>query len=121
MALLGAMTPFCCCLTIPFLKGLLRLRVGFGPMMVFLFSSPLLNFIIIGLFVVTFGIKVSLFYFLIAIVVAVTAGFVLEKLGFDKDVKPEAYKKAESSSCGKSCETNKEEAPTSCFNTKRIN
>jgi uncharacterized membrane protein YraQ (UPF0718 family) len=86
-------------------------------MMVFLFSSPLLNPIIIGLFVVTFGIKVALFYFLVAIVVAVTAGFVLEKLGFDKDVKPEAYEKAESSSCGKSCGTSKEEAPTSCFSS----
>jgi len=116
-ALLGAITPFCSCSTIPFLKGLLRARAGFGPMMVFLFSSPLLNPVIIGLFVVTFGIKVALFYFLVAIVVAVTAGFVLEKLGFDKYVKPEAYEKAESSSCGTSCGTKKEEAATSCCNS----
>ncbi len=54
-ALLGAITPFCSCSTIPFLKGLLRARAGFGPMMVFLFGSPLLNPVIIGLFVVTFG------------------------------------------------------------------
>lgn len=53
-ALLGAITPFCSCSTIPFLKGLLRARAGFGPMMVFLFGSPLLNPVIIGLFVITF-------------------------------------------------------------------
>ncbi len=102
-ALLGAITPFCSCSTIPFLKGLLRARAGFGPMMVFLFSSPLLNPIIIGLFVVTFGIKVAVFYFTVALVVAVTAGFVLEKLGFERYVRPEAYEAADASSCGTSC------------------
>lgn len=116
-ALLGAITPFCSCSTIPFLKGLLRARAGFGPMMVFLFSSPLLNPVIIGLFVVTFGIKVALFYFLVAIIVAVTSGFVLEKLGFEKYVKPEAYEMIESSSCSTSCGAKKEEAATSCSNS----
>ncbi|GEM79812.1 permease [Vibrio superstes] len=90
-ALLGAITPFCSCSTIPFLKGLLRARAGFGPMMVFLFGSPLLNPIIIGLFVATFGWKVALFYFTIAMVVSIGAGYALEKLGFERYVKPEAY------------------------------
>lgn len=90
-ALLGSITPFCSCSTIPFLKGLLRARAGFGPMMVFLFASPLLNPIIIGLFVVTFGFKVALFYFVIAMGVSVIAGFALEKLGFEKYVREEAY------------------------------
>ena len=116
-ALLGAITPFCSCSTIPFLKGLLRARAGFGPMMVFLFSSPLLNPVIIGLFIVTFGIEVALFYFLIAIIVAVTSGFVLEKLGFDKYVKPEAYEKPESSSCDTTCGTKKEQTAAYCNNS----
>ncbi|CAM3211271.1 permease [Vibrio neptunius] len=102
-ALLGAITPFCSCSTIPFLKGLLRARAGFGPMMVFLFGSPLLNPVIIGLFVVTFGWKVALFYFMIAMVVSVVAGYALEKLGFERYVKPEAYQAAEVSSCDTSC------------------
>lgn len=99
-ALLGAITPFCSCSTIPFLKGLLRARAGFGPMMVFLFGSPLLNPVIIGLFVVTFGWKVALFYFAIAMLVSVVAGYTLEKLGFERYVKPEAYQVAQPSSCG---------------------
>ena len=88
---LGAITPFCSCSTIPFLKGLLRAKAGFGTMMVFLFASPLLNPIIIGLFAVTFGIQVTLFYFAIAMGVSIIAGVTLEKLGFEKYVKPEAY------------------------------
>ncbi len=102
-ALLGSITPFCSCSTIPFLKGLLRARAGFGPMMVFLFASPLLNPVIIGLFVVTFGWKVAVFYFAIAMSVSVVAGYVLEKLGFERYVKPEAYQAVGSSSCGTSC------------------
>ncbi|WP_144211591.1 permease [Shewanella donghaensis] len=103
-AFLGAITPFCSCSTIPFLKGLLRAKAGFGTMMVFLFASPLLNPIIIGLFVVTFGLQVTLFYFVIAMGVSVIAGYSLEKLGFEKYVKPEAYMTAEvKGGCGSSC------------------
>jgi len=101
--LLGAITPFCSCSTIPFLKGLLRAKAGFGTMMVFLFASPLLNPIIIGLFAVTFGIKVTVFYFAIAMGVSVIAGYTLEKLGFEKYVKAEAYIAPEAKGCGSVC------------------
>ncbi|CAH0991138.1 hypothetical protein SIN8267_01240 [Sinobacterium norvegicum] len=102
-ALLGAITPFCSCSTIPFLKGLLRAKAGFGTMMVFLFASPLLNPIIIGLFAVTFGLQVTVFYFAIAMGVSVIAGFTLEKLGFEKYVKAEAYVAPVAKGCGTGC------------------
>lgn len=127
-ALLGSITPFCSCSTIPFLKGLLRARAGFGPMMVFLFASPLLNPIIIGLFVITFGIKVALFYFIVAMGVSVIAGVVLEKLGFDRYVRHEAYAQNEiATSCcnvkvapalNTSCCDTKPTVTTSCCSTK---
>lgn len=116
-AFLGSITPFCSCSTIPFLKGLLRARAGFGPMMVFLFASPLLNPIIIGLFVVTFGWQVALFYFAIAMSVSVIAGYVLEKLGFEKYVKPEAYDASvKDVSCCDS-ESEKDESTSCCAST----
>lgn len=102
-AFLGALTPFCSCSTIPFLKGLLRAQAGFGTMMVFLFASPLLNPIIIGLFVVTFGLKVTLFYFTIALGVSITAGYVLEKLGFERHVRAEAYVLPDNTGCSSAC------------------
>jgi len=102
-ALLGAITPFCSCSTIPFLKGLLRAKAGFGTMMVFLFASPLLNPIIIGLFFVTFGMKVTAFYFTIAMGVSVIAGYLLEKLGFEKYIREEAYLEPQSKGCSSSC------------------
>lgn len=104
---LGAITPFCSCSTIPFLKGLLRAKAGFGTMMVFLFASPLLNPIIIGLFAVTFGVKVTLFYFAIAMGVSVVAGILLEKLGFERYVKPEAYIEPQAKGCSTGCSGSK--------------
>ncbi len=90
-AFLGAITPFCSCSSIPFLKGLIKARAGFGPMMVFLFASPLLNPVVIGILVVTFGINIAVFYFSIALVVSITAGYILEKLGFERYIRDEAY------------------------------
>lgn len=104
--LLGAITPFCSCSTIPFLKGLLRAKAGFGTMMVFLFASPLLNPIIIGLFAVTFGWAVTVFYFAVAMGVSVVAGYSLEKLGFERFIKAEAYAAPKASGCASSCSSN---------------
>ena len=100
---LGAITPFCSCSTIPFLKGLLRAKAGFGTMMVFLFASPLLNPIIIGLFAVTFGLGVTVFYFVMAMGVSVIAGYSLEKLGFERFIKAEAYVDPNEAGCGRDC------------------
>lgn len=97
---LGAITPFCSCSTIPMLKGLIRARAGFGPMMVFLFSSPLLNPIIVGLLVVTFGWTLTAIYVLAALVVAVGAGWLLHALGFERYVRQTAV--GESSGCNSS-------------------
>ncbi|MGH1382949.1 MAG: permease [Shewanella xiamenensis] len=118
-ALLGSITPFCSCSTIPFLKGLLRARAGFGPMMVFLFASPLLNPIIVGLFVVTFGVKVAVFYFVMAMGVSVIAGYTLEKLGFERYVRKEAYgqENVEHSSC---CDTKAAPALSSCGESTKL-
>jgi len=90
-AILGGVTPFCSCSTIPMLTGLLKARAGFGPIITFLFTSPLLNPIIIGLFLATFGLAVTLAYASIALVVSVGAGYLLEKMNFEKYVRPEVF------------------------------
>ncbi|AKH20366.1 permease [Sedimenticola thiotaurini] len=86
---LGAITPFCSCSTIPMLKGLIRARAGFGPMMVFLFASPLLNPIIVALLIATFGITLSSIYVLAAFMVSLGAGRLLQTLGFERYVRQE--------------------------------
>ena len=85
-ALLGAVTPFCSCSTIPMLRGLLSAKAGFGPTLTFLFVSPLLNPIIVGLMWVTFGWKVTLLYAIIATGVSVLASIILDSLGFERHI-----------------------------------
>ncbi|XOV80966.1 MAG: permease [Aestuariibacter sp.] len=86
-ALLGSLTPFCSCSTIPMLTGLLKARAGFGPTLTFLFTSPLLNPIIFSLLLVTFGLKVTLVYATIGLAVSITSGYMLEKMGFQRYVR----------------------------------
>jgi len=107
-AFMGAITPFCSCSTIPFLKGLIRANAGFGPMMVFLFSSPLLNPILIVLFAVTFGFKIAAIYFAMSMGISIVAGIALEKLGFEKYIiVPEDVTEESSCRSGSSVTPNK--------------
>lgn len=108
-ALLGAITPFCSCSTIPLLKGLIRARAGFGPMMVFLFASPLLNPIIVALMAVTFGLKLTGIYVAFGMLVSVLAGWVLQRLGFERYVlNVESVKGGCSAASGNAGSTNTE-------------
>ncbi len=81
-AILGGVTPFCSCSTIPMLKGLLKAKAGFGPILTFLFTSPLLNPIIVALCFATFGAKVTYVYIFVALIVSIIASVILSKLGF---------------------------------------
>lgn len=84
---LGSITPFCSCSTIPLTMGLIKAKAGFGPIMTFLFTSPLLNPIVVVVFFITFGLKVTIVYAVVAFLASLLAGFTLEKLGFEKYIK----------------------------------
>jgi len=89
-AAIGSVTPFCSCSTIPMLNGLLRAGAGFGPTMTFLFVSPLLNPIVVGLLWMTFGWKVTLVYMAATLLVSLLAGVLLDRLNFGRYVKQTA-------------------------------
>ncbi len=80
-AALGALTPFCSCSTIPILVGLLNGGAPFGAAMSFLVASPLLNPVILGLFLSLLGLKVTAVYAAITFTAAVFTGLLWEKLG----------------------------------------
>jgi len=107
---LGAITPFCSCSTIPMLIGLLKARAGFGPTMTFLFTSPLLNPIVIALFIPVLGLKVTIWYAILALTISILAGVLLQYLGFERYINQEMLA-PKSSSCNTGCDSNQE---TSC-------
>src|SRR5699024_11944208 len=73
---LGALTPFCSCSTIPILAGLLSSKAPFGPSMSFLIASPLLNPVIVILLWTLLGWKLTLYYVVIVGIFAVLIGVV---------------------------------------------
>lgn len=86
-AAIGAVTPFCSCSTIPMTVGFLRAGVPFGATMSFVLASPLLNPIILAMFLALLGWKACVTYGLVTFIASMICGAALEALGFAKDVK----------------------------------
>ncbi len=86
-AALGAITPFCSCSTIPILVGLFKSGAPFGGTISFLIASPVLNPMIILLFIKFFGLKATAIYFVFTFIFSVLIGMLLEKLGMEDQIK----------------------------------
>lgn len=104
-AALGALTPFCSCSTVPITAGLLKGGVPFGPTMAFLFSSPVLNPIIIALLLSLLGFKVTVFYVVVTFFGSIAMAAMLSKLGMEKQVKPLMNPEASCCSTGTNADT----------------
>ncbi len=88
VALLFAfITPFCSCSTIPVVVNLLNKKVRFGIVMIFLFASPVLDPTILTLMTAMLGMKVAISYTVITASLSVLIALLLERLGFDSQVK----------------------------------
>ncbi len=85
---LGAITPFCSCSTVPITAGLLKGGVPFGPIMAFLFSSPVLNPIIIALLLSLLGYQATAIYVVVTFFGSMAAAALLSRLGMEGEVKP---------------------------------
>lgn len=88
-ALLGVVTPFCSCSSIPLFIGFLGAGIPLGVTFAFLISSPLVNESSLYLFPAMFGMKVTIIYNAAGIAVAMLGGFVIQKMGLDRYVKTE--------------------------------
>lgn len=85
-ALLGAVTPFCSCSSIPLFIGFLEAEIPLGIAFSFIITSPLVNEVVFVLMAGTFGIKIALLYALSGILLGVLAGLVIGKLRLEKEV-----------------------------------
>lgn len=94
-ALLGTLTPFCSCSSIPLFIGFTNAGLPVGVTFSFLISSPLVDIAAFLLLTSTFGIKIALAYVVVGIVLAVVGGTIIDKLGMEEYV--EKYIKSNSS------------------------
>ncbi|ADU94742.1 permease [Geobacillus sp. Y412MC52] len=95
-ALLGFVTPFCSCSTIPMLVTMFDKNVPFQTAMTFLFTSPLLDPWILTMMAYILGWKVTIIYTFVTLVISMIIGWLLDKWGFKKYVKNVRIKGIES-------------------------
>lgn len=85
-ALLGTVTPFCSCSSIPLFIGFTSAGLPLGVTFSFLISSPMVDLGSLMLLMSIFGFKVAIAYVLIGLCIAVLGGTLIEKLHMENDV-----------------------------------
>ena len=85
-ALLGTVTPFCSCSSIPLFIGFTKAGLPLGVTFSFLISSPMVDLGSLVLLMSIFGTKVAVIYVLLGLVIAVAGGAVIERMHMEKYV-----------------------------------
>ncbi|MDP2860793.1 MAG: permease [bacterium] len=85
-SVLGAITPFCSCSSIPIFVGFLKAEVPLGMAFSFIITSPLVNEVVFVLMGGTFGWKIAFLYAFSGIVLGVLAGGIIGRLKLEKEV-----------------------------------
>lgn len=85
-ALLGTVTPFCSCSSIPLFIGFTSAGLPLGVTFSFLISSPMVDLGSLVLLMSIFGAKVAITYVVVGLVIAVVGGTLIEKLHMEKYV-----------------------------------
>jgi len=85
-ALLGTVTPFCSCSSIPLFMGFTSAGLPLGVTFSFLISSPMVDLGSLVLLMSIFGARVAVVYVVLGLAVAVIGGTVIEKLHMEREV-----------------------------------
>ena len=85
-ALLGTVTPFCSCSSIPLFIGFTSAGLSLGVTFSFLISSPMVDLGSLVLLMSIFGPKVAIIYVIVGLVIAVIGGTIIEKLHLENEV-----------------------------------
>ena len=85
-ALLGTVTPFCSCSSIPLFIGFTSAGLPLGVTFSFLISSPMVDLASLVLLMSIFGWKVAIVYVVLGLVIAIAGGTLIEKLHLEDQV-----------------------------------
>ena len=85
-ALLGTVTPFCSCSSIPLFIGFTSAGLPVGVTFSFLISSPMVDLGSLVLLMSIFGTKIAIVYVITGLIIAVTGGTIIEKLKMERYV-----------------------------------
>lgn len=87
-ALLGTVTPFCSCSSIPLFIGFTNAGLPIGVTFSFLISSPLVDMASVLLLASIFNWKIAIAYVIVGVVLAVIGGTIISKMKLEKYVEP---------------------------------
>ncbi len=90
-ALLGTVTPFCSCSSIPLFIGFTRAGLPLGVTFSFLISSPMVDLGSLVLLMSIFGTKIAALYVAVGLLIAVAGGALIERLHLESDVESYIY------------------------------
>lgn len=90
-ALLGTVTPFCSCSSIPLFIGFTSAGLPLGVTFSFLISSPLVDLASVLLLASIFNWRTALAYVVVGLILAVVGGTIISKLKLEKYVEPFVY------------------------------
>ncbi|MBZ2175035.1 permease [Schnuerera sp. xch1] len=90
-ALLGTITPFCSCSSIPIFIGFTSAGLPVGVTFSFLISSPMVDLASLLLLMSFFGAKIAIAYVIVGLILAVIGGILIDKLGMEKYIKDYVY------------------------------
>ena len=85
-ALLGTVTPFCSCSSIPLFIGFTSAGLPVGVTFSFLISSPMVDLGSLLLLMSIFGAKIAIFYVIFGLIIAVIGGTIIEKMHMERYV-----------------------------------
>ena len=85
-ALLGTVTPFCSCSSIPIFIGFTSAGLSLGVTFSFLISSPMVDLGSLVLLMSIFGVKVAVVYVILGLVIAVAGGTIIENLHVENEL-----------------------------------
>ncbi len=83
-ALLGTVTPFCSCSSIPLFIGFTSAGLPIGVTFSFLISSPMVDLASLALLSSIFGLKIALAYVLLGLTIAILGGLIIQRLGMEQ-------------------------------------
>ena len=85
-ALLGTVTPFCSCSSIPIFMGFTSAGLPLGVTFSFLISSPMVDLGSLVLLISIFGVKIAVAYVVLGLVIAVIGGTMIEHLHMEDQI-----------------------------------
>ncbi len=91
-AILGVVTPFCSCSSIPLFIGFLNAGIPIGVTFTFLIASPLVNEASLFLFPAIFGVETTIIYNIVGMIIAMLGGFIIQRMKSERFVNQDLLK-----------------------------